>query len=87
MLKLIKKQLDSVGAGCTYLSFSKEKIKNEKTGEWEVKDAFKACMQNETGGKDTVILTINKPVTSLQVSDYQNLFNILKNGEYERTGS
>lgn len=84
MINLIKKQLDLVGAGCTYLSFSKEKIKNKDTGEWEVKNAFKAHMKNESGGKDVVLLTINKSLELLEVTDFQNLFNILKNGQYQR---
>lgn len=84
MIKLIKRQLDLAGAGCTYLSFSKEKIKNKETGEWELKNAFKALMKNESGGKDTVVLTINKPLNLLEVSDFQNLFNILKDGKYQR---
>lgn len=81
MLSNIKKQL---GAGCTFLSFSKEKVKNKETGEWEIKDAYLAHMRNESGGKDVVILTIGKPLNLLQVSDYQNLFNILSNGNYQR---
>lgn len=80
MLVEVKKQL---GGACTYLSFSKEKIKDEN-GEWVVKDAFKAIMLNDNGGKDTVVFTINKPIHTLKGEDFQRLFFRLNSRDYEQ---
>ena len=80
-LKVVKKLL---GEGCTFLSFSKEKVKDEQ-GNWSEVDAFKAIMKNDLGSKDTVITTINKPLNTLNQSDFDRLFYALNSRTYDRS--
>lgn len=83
MLKILKLQLGEV---CTYLSFSKEKIKNDK-GCWEEKECIKAILKNDLGSKDIIRIPLNKKSIDLTPTDYQTIFFKLNSREYERNKS
>lgn len=79
---ILKQNLDSVkrkmGSECTYLSFEKSKYFNEKTNEWEEANFFHGKVKNNLGGKSTVRVKINVGLEKLVSSDYDNLYNTLK---------
>jgi hypothetical protein len=73
----MKKEL---GTSCTFLSYSREKLKN-KEGNLEEKDCLLVYFKNESGGKDKVRIPLNKSFSSLTLDDYNYIFNELRNGE------
>ena len=42
-------------------------------------------MKNDLGSKDTVITTINKPLNTLNQSDFDRLFYALNSRTYDRS--
>ena len=69
-----------LGADCTFLSYSREKVKN-KEGVFEEKDCLLVYFKNNQGGKDKLRVVLNKPFKSLTLDDYNYYFNLLKDGE------
>jgi hypothetical protein len=80
-IKNVRKQL---GEGCTYLSFSKEKFKNEQTGKYETCNAFVAMMKNDDGGKDKIVYYFDKPLHTLTGDDFHTLTVNLNGRLYEQ---
>ena len=67
----MKKEL---GANCTFLSTSKEKINGKEA------DCILVYFKNELGGKDKVRIPLNKSFSALTLDDYNYIYNELKNG-------
>jgi hypothetical protein len=83
-LSVVKKELGEV---CTYLSFSREKSVNKDTGILEEYDAFVVKIKNNLGGKDTIVLRIEKPLYMLEAADFNTLLYTLNDKIYERGDS
>ncbi len=79
MLSKLKKNL---GKGCTFLSFSTDKARNE-SGEWENVNTIKAIMLNDYGKKDIVNIALEKNPVDLTEEDYQKIFYILNARYYD----
>lgn len=72
----IKKRL---GKDCTFLSHLERKYKSHS--EYYIRAFFK----NENGGTDKVLVKIHKEPKELLPVDYEALYDMLKNKEYERS--
>lgn len=83
LMKHTKKEL---GKACTYLSFStNEKYFDQEKGEYSVaKNAIKAIMKNDLGGRDVIIIPLNKSFDSLTPDDFRELFYGLNSRHYGR---
>lgn len=62
----------ALGGKCTFLAHESESGKS----------FIKAIMKNETGGKDTVRFALGSTAAKMNESDYHELYNQLKNGDY-----
>lgn len=83
LLEVVKIMKKGLGADCTYLSFSREKIKSEEDC-WEEKDCLKIMFKNTNGGKDTYRIPFNKPLSTVTINDLQFAYNELmeaRNGQ------
>jgi len=73
MLDKLKIEL---GERCTFLSYLRDKKKNEN-GEFKERLCLKVVLKNKLGGKDSLVLPLNDGAT------YDSVLHILKN--YERS--
>lgn len=71
-LGLVKKRL---GRTCTYLSHYYKVTEGTYF--------IKAIIKNGAGGKDVVMVKLNKHPSVLDDSDYEELFKLLSTGDYE----
>lgn len=75
-LKQIKKML---GRGCTYLSFSKERLFDNDNQEWVRVNSIKVKYLG-----DTVIMPVYKEQSDLVLEDYKEIFHSIVNQKWKQ---
>lgn len=73
-----------VGNKLKYISYAEFKVKGED-GEWTKTNGFKITVLAEDGSRHKIEVALNKPYSSFMPKDFQDLIDLIKNGEYERT--